>query len=130
MNEQPKSLGSLMSDAFGHISSILRKEIDLARAEISQSLGKAGIALGLVLGGTVLALVALNVLAAAAVEWVISAGIAAGFAALIVGGAVLLVAIILLAVGVGQLKKASLAPKRVADNVRKDAAALKGATEK
>ncbi|MWD27122.1 phage holin family protein [Aquicoccus sp. SCR17] len=119
-----------MSDAIGHMSSILRKEIDLARAEISQALNRAGVALGLVLAGTVFALVALNVLAAAAVEWVITAGFAAGIAALIVGGVVLVLAIILLAVGVGQLKKASLAPKRVADNVKKDAAALKGATER
>lgn len=130
MNEEPKSLGTLMSDAFNHVSSLLRYEIDLARAEISQALNRAGVALGLVLTGTVFALVALNVLAAAAVEAVIAAGLTAGLAALAVGGAVLLVSIILLAVGIGQLKKASLAPRRVADNVKKDAAALKGATEK
>ncbi len=62
-----KSAAGLLSDAIAHMSSLVRKEVDLARAEVSENVSRAGVAIGLLAGALVLALTALNVLAAALV---------------------------------------------------------------
>lgn len=125
--EAQKSTGALLSDALTHVSSLMRKEIDLARAELNQSITRAATAAGMIVGAVVVVLVALNVLSAAIVAGLERAGIPAGWGALIVGVTYLVIAFIMLRVGMNQLKAITLAPNRIADHVRKDAAAVKGA---
>ena len=43
-----KTTGSLLSDALTHVSSLVRSEVDLARAEINDNLKSAGIAIGMI----------------------------------------------------------------------------------
>jgi uncharacterized membrane protein YqjE len=45
-----KSTGSLLSDALTHVSSLVRSEVDLARAEVNENLKSAGAAIGLIVG--------------------------------------------------------------------------------
>jgi hypothetical protein len=125
--EPLKSTTGLVGDALAHVSSLVRKEVDLARAEISQNLNRAGVALGMIAGGAVIALTALNVLAAALVSGLTEAGIDAGWAALIVGVVFAAAAYALIAKGLGDLKLSSLAPTRTATNVQRDAQAVKEA---
>ena len=87
-----KSTGSLLSDALTHVSSLVRSEVDLARAEVNENLKSAGAAIGLIVGAVVVALTALNVLSAALVAALTEAGIPAGWSALIVGVAFALIA--------------------------------------
>lgn len=115
----------LLSSALGNISSLVRNEVDLARAEISENLGKAGVAIGLIAGAAVIALVALNVLAAALVAGLANTGMGAGWAALIVGGLFAIIAYVMAKKGLDDLKLSSLAPTRAARNVQRDAAAIK-----
>lgn len=115
----------LLGSALGNLSSLIRNEFDLARAEVSENMNKAGVAIGLILGGAVVALVALNVLAAALVAALTNAGIDASWSALIVGVVFAVVAFVMASKGLGDLKLSSLAPTRSAKNVRRDAAALK-----
>lgn len=121
-----KSTGTLLSDALGHISSLFRKELDLARAEMNQSLNRAGTAIGLIVAAVVLVLTALNVLSAAIVAGLERAGVPAGWGAFIVGVVFLAIAALMLRKGMNDLKTISLAPSRIAGQVRKDAAAAKG----
>jgi hypothetical protein len=117
---------SVISDVMGHVSSLVRKEVDLARTEISDNLKRAAVAVGLLVGAIVVALVALNVLAAAlaaAIAEVFEIG--GGWAALIVGGALALIALAMVSKGTKDLKLTSLAPSRTAKNVRRDADAVK-----
>ncbi len=123
--ENPKSTGTLLSDALSHISSLVRNEVDLARAEVSENLNRAAVAVGLLVGAVVVALVALNVLAAALVAGLTEAGIDAGWSALIVGGVLAIVAFALMSKGINDLKMSSLAPTRTAKNVKRDAQAVK-----
>lgn len=81
-----KSTGDLLSDAMANVSNLVRNEVNLARAEINENLSKAGTAVGLIAGAAIIALVALNVLAAALVAALTEAGLDAGWSALIVGG--------------------------------------------
>ena len=97
----------------------------LARAEISENLSRAIVAVGLIAGAAIIALVALNVLAAALVAGLTELGLDAGWAALIVGAVLGLLAYLLILKGINDLKLSSLAPTRTARNLRRDAAAVK-----
>ncbi len=122
-----RSTASLLSEALQHVSGLVRKEVDLARAETSRAINRAGVGLGLIVAAVILALTALNVLAAAFVAWLAETGLGAGTSALIVGVVVLIVAAILVKVGLNRIKAVTNAPKRSAQSIRKDAAAVKGA---
>tara|TARA_R100000687_G_C6350044_1_gene118423 strand:- start:213 stop:611 length:399 start_codon:yes stop_codon:yes gene_type:complete len=122
-----KSAGGLLTEALSHISSLMRNEVDLARAEIDENLKTAGVAIGMIVGAVVVALTALNVLSAAVVAGLTDAGIDAGWAALIVGVILAIIAYVMATKGSNDLKLKSLAPKRAAKNVKRDAQTLKEA---
>jgi len=119
----------LFGDALSHVSNLVREEVSLARAEVSENVSRAGIAIGFVVAGLVLAVTALNVLAAALVDAVANMGLDVGWAALVVGVVLALLAVALAIKGRNDLRLASLAPTRAARNVRRDAVAVKEAYE-
>lgn len=123
----PRGPAGLISDVLTHVSNLVRKEVDLARAEIGENVSRAGIAIGLLVGAMVVALVALNVLAAALVAALTELGLAAGWSALIVGGGLAIVAFVMVTKGLSDLKLTSLAPSRAAKNVRRDTDAVREA---
>lgn len=120
------SVAALLSDALAHILAILRGEIALAKAEMRDNAAKICGAVGMMAVAAVLGMVGLNTLAGAAVLALIAAGMTEVGAALTVGSAVVGVAVILVLVARARLKTASLAPQRVASNLRKDAAVVTG----
>lgn len=120
-----KSTGGLLSDALTHVSSLVRSEVDLARAEVNENLKSAGVAIGMIVGAAVVALTALNVLSAALVAALAEVGIPAGWSALIVGVIFAIIAYVMLNRGTNDLKLSSLAPTRTAKNVKRDARAVK-----
>ena len=124
-NETNKSAGSLLTEALSHVSSLMRKEVDLARAEVNENLKHAGVAIGMIVGAVVVALTALNVLSAALVAALTEAGIPAGWSAVIVGLLLAIVAYVMVQKGTNDLKLSSLAPTRTAKNVKRDAATMK-----
>ncbi len=127
MSKDDKSAGGILSDAMQNVNALVRNEVDLARAEISENVTRAGVALGLIGASAIVALVALNVLVAAIVAALTEAGLDAGWAALIVGALLGVLAYVLLNKGTNDLKLSSLAPTRTVKNVRRDAAAVKDA---
>ncbi|PRY93742.1 putative superfamily III holin-X [Hasllibacter halocynthiae] len=123
-----RTTGSLLSEAMNHVSNLVRKEVDLARAEISSNIKTAVAGIVMLVIAAVLAIVGLNVLAAAATAAVAEGfDIDAGWAALIVGGGILLICLILAAIGASRLKATNLAPTRTVENVKRDAHAVKEA---
>lgn len=120
-----QSSASILSEALTRASTLFRKEIDLARAEIDSSLHAAALGIGLVVAAVVLALTALNVLSAALVAGLVEAGLEAGWASLAVGAAFAIIAAILAMAGMRKLKSVTLGPQRVADNVKADVAMVR-----
>ena len=131
-----RSTAALLSDALAHVSGLIRKEMDLARAEMSGKITQAGVAVGMIVGAVVLLLTALNVLSAALVaglaRWMAGEGAdeaalasMTGWAALIVGVIYFVIALILAKKGMNDLKATNLAPTRTAENVKRDAHAVK-----
>ncbi len=123
----PKSVGEMMADILGNVSNLVRNEVDLARAEVGESFGKVTGAIVQIAVAVVLAITALNLLAAALVGFVVWAGVPAPWAPVIVGAVLLIVALIMVQSARSTLKNTDFIPNRAARNVRKDAAAVKDA---
>lgn len=125
--ELPKrSLFKLIGDLPGYLVDLLRSELELLKAELIEKLKHAGIGLGLVLAGLFFAFFAFAVLLAAAVLGIATA-LPAWLAALIVGGALLLITAILVLIGVNQLKRGTPpVPTETIASVKKDVNAIKG----
>lgn len=120
-----KSAGTILTETMSHLSSLVRGEFDLARAELNENLHTAGVAIGMILGAVVLALTALNVLSAALVAALTEAGIPAVWSAVIVGLGFAIIAYVILQKGKSDLKLSSLAPSRTARNIQRDAQTVK-----
>ena len=120
-----RSTPSLMSDLVAQVTELVRKEIQLLRAEMNEKTTQVVISLGSILAAVVFVLTALNVLAAALVAALTNAGIPAAWSAVIVGGALAIVAVILANRGIANLKAQSLAPERTARAAMRDVGMVK-----
>jgi hypothetical protein len=121
MKDTERSAPALVGDLIGNVSELIRKEIQLLRAELNEKSTKAMVALGSIAAGLVVGLTALNVLAAALVVALERAGVPGGWSALIVGVVLAVIAFALARGGIAALKEASLAPERTARAVTRDA---------
>ncbi|RMA43076.1 phage holin family protein [Rhodophyticola porphyridii] len=120
-----KESGSLISSVLLHLSRLIRKEFELAKAEMSEKVNRAAFAIGLLVIGAILLLSALNVLAGAAVAGLVELGLTPGWAALSVAGVVLLIAAVLGARGISILKTTRFAPTETVETISNDFATLK-----
>ncbi|MBO6602680.1 MAG: phage holin family protein [Roseicyclus sp.] len=120
-----KESGSLISSVLLHLSRLIRKEFELAKAEMSEKVNRAAFAIGLLVIGAILLLSALNVLAGAAVAGLVELGLTPGWAALAVAGVVLLIAAVLAARGISILKTTRFAPTETVETISNDFATLK-----
>jgi Putative Actinobacterial Holin-X, holin superfamily III len=120
--ETHRPISAIFVDLANQFTALIRKEGQLARAEMSEKIGEIGVALGLVVGGAVLLIPALVILLQAAVAGLAAAGLAVGWASLIIGGAALLIGLALLAVGINRLKTSRLVPSRTIEQLQRDAA--------
>jgi Putative Actinobacterial Holin-X, holin superfamily III len=125
MHTDDRSLKDLLADLTESITTLFRKEIQLARAETSEKVNQVGVAIGAIAGGAILALAALIVLLQALVIGITEAGVPAGWAALIVGVIVAVVAYVLIHKGTSDLKASNLAPQRTMDSFKRDAQVVK-----
>jgi hypothetical protein len=122
---QERSAPALMGDLVSHVTELIRKEIQLFRAEMNEKANQVVVALGSIVAGVVIALTALNVLAAALVAALTEAGIPAAWSAVIVGIVLAVVAFIMARTGIAALKASSLAPDRTARAASRDATMVK-----
>jgi drug/metabolite transporter (DMT)-like permease len=120
-----RSFKELFGDLTNSVSTLFRKEIELARAEASEKIGQAGFAAGSIAGGGILALAALIILLQALVIALTELGLAPALSALIVGGVVAIIAFALIYKGMNDLKASNLAPTRTVDSLRQDAHMVK-----
>ena len=115
-----RSIPEVLGDAMNQFAILVRKETQLARAEMSEKLGDLALGMGLLVGGAVLLIPALVILLEAAVNALIEAGIGPAWAALIVGVAALAVGGVLLALGISRLLAARPVPTRTIEQLQRD----------
>ena len=120
-----RSLFSLIADIPGLITRLVREELEQLKQEIIGKLKHAGIGIGLLAGAGAFLFFALAVFTTAAILGLATV-LPAWAAALIVGGALLLIAVILVLIGVANLKQGGPTPTKTISSVKKDVNALKG----
>jgi Putative Actinobacterial Holin-X, holin superfamily III len=116
-----RPIPDIFVDLLKQLAMLVRTEAQLARVETSEKMAQVTAGFGLVLGGAVLVIPALVVLLDAAVSALQERGFAAPLAALIVGGSVLVIGLILVAVGASRLKAKSLVPDKTIQQLQRDA---------
>jgi hypothetical protein len=116
-----RSIPEILGDVLGQAGALLRKEGQLAKAELSEKLGEAGLGLGLVAGGAVLAIPALVILLQAPVAALADAGLSPALSALLVGAVAAVIATVLAWIGMSRLKMERLTPRRTLRQLQKDA---------
>lgn len=122
---QARSIPDLFMDVVTQLATLLRKEGELARSEVSEKVSQVAISLGLVIGGAVLVIPALVILLQAAVAALAENGLGEPLSSLIVGGAVLLIGIVLKAVGISRMKADRLVPHKTLHQLQRDVSVAK-----
>lgn len=120
-NKENRSLPELFTDLMRETSTLVRKEIDLAKAEMGEKVAQATSAVkSLAVGGVVAfagVLVLLHGIVFTLAEFT-ALGVWAS--ALLVGIIVLIVGLVLLQKGRSNLDARNLVPRRTADSLRRD----------
>jgi Putative Actinobacterial Holin-X, holin superfamily III len=123
--EAPEGTLSLLAEITAGLGRLVRGELSLARAEAAEGLKAAGSGLVKIAVAAIVGLVGLNVLAGAAVAALAAAGLGPAWAALIVGGALCLVALGLALAGKAALRLRGIMPNRAFRGLRRDAEAVR-----
>jgi len=133
MNEN-RPLTELLSGLVGDVSSLFRKEINLAKVEASEKVSHALGGVEMLLFGMIFAIGAIGVLLSALVNGVSAFLVARGMtvpsadalAAVIVGVIVALIAWVLMARGLSVIRGTNLSLERTASSIRRDTEVVKG----
>ncbi len=120
-----RTLGQLVSDATQDISSIVRSEVALAKAEIAADAKKAGLGAGMFAAAGIFAFLALILLLIAAAYGLVAAGLAPWLAFLIVALVLLITGAVLVAVGKHSIDSVQGKPKRAIKSTQDTIAAVR-----
>jgi drug/metabolite transporter (DMT)-like permease len=118
--QETRGIGYLLGDLGRQVSTLVRKEIDLARVEVTSSIGRASRGAAMAgIGGALLYAGVLTLLAAA-VFGLIESGMDAWLAALVVGVAALAIGGVVLMTGMKQVQTTNLAPTQTAETIQEN----------
>jgi hypothetical protein len=117
-----RSLGDLFSDLSRETTTLVRQEVQLAKAELTQSATEAVRGIGMLVAGGAVAYAGLLFLLLAIVFGLIEAGWDAWLSALVVGLVVVAIGAVLVLRARESLKPANLAPQKTVETLKEDAA--------
>lgn len=120
-----RSLGELFSDLTQQTSTLLRQEVQLAKAELTQSVTNAGRGVGLIIAGGVIAYAGFLAILSAIILVLWQAGLEGWLAALLVGLVVGALGVILVLQGRSALKVSNLAPQKTVKSLKEDTKMVK-----
>jgi hypothetical protein len=115
-----RSLGELFGDLSNDLSTLMRKEIELARIELKDEVKNAGRAGGM-LGGTALAGYMALLLLSFAAAWALDEVMPTGWAFCIIGVIYAVVAAVLYMKGREELRKVNPVPEQTVETLKEDA---------
>lgn len=124
--EQP-TIGRLIGDASRDIALLVQTVIKLAKSELRVSVKAGGIGAAMILVAGFFGLLIIIMLSISVAYFIVMAGLDPAWAFLIVAGAYLLLAVLLILVGIKMLKKIR-APEKTIAAAKEIPAALKGQT--
>lgn len=120
-----QSVGELLGEVSRDFSTLMRQEVELAKAEIKAEVARAGKGAGM-LGGAGFAGYMLVLFLSFAAWWGLANLMDTGLAALIVAAAWAVIAAVLAVVGRSTLKRINPKPERTLDTAKEIPSALKG----
>ena len=120
VREESRGIGDLLGDLGSQVSTLVRREIDLARVEITGGISRLGRGAATAGLGGVLIYAGAFFLLLAAMFGLIEAGLDAWLAALIVGAVVVAAGGALTAMGIGQIRQANPAPTETAESIKEN----------
>ena len=123
-----RPIPEIFTDLIHQLTGLVRKEGQLARAEISEKMSRALTGMALILIGAVLLVPALVILLQAGMARLVQSGMDPATASLIVGGAALVLGIVLALIGWSFVRPSALVPDKTIDQLQRDAAVAKHAT--
>jgi hypothetical protein len=119
------SVGQLIGEVTSDLSTLLRQELELAKAEVKQEATKSGKAVGL-LGGAGFAGYMVALFLSIALWWGLANVMDEGWAALIVAALWAVIAAVLASVGRKRLRAVNPKPERTIQTIKEVPDALKG----
>ena len=123
---QERSVAELFGQLSQDMTMLVRQEVQLARAEMSEKLSRLTANLVSVIAGGFVAYVgALAIVAALILALNDLAGISPWVSALIVGAVLAIAGYAMLRRGLGELKRVDLAPRRTVENIKDDVQAIR-----
>lgn len=125
--QDPRSIGEILGNVTQDVSTLMRQEVALAKAELTQSATKAGKGIGMLVGAA-LGGIFLLLFLSLALMWALGGLIGLGWSSLIVAVIWGIVAAVLASIGRSELKKIRGLPQ-TADTMGKIPNALKGQEE-
>ena len=120
-----RTLGQLVADATRDISSIMRSEVALAKAEMRADAKRAGLGAGMFAVAGVFAFLALILLLIAAAYGLVAAGLAPWLAFLLVALVLLIIGAVLVFVGKSSIDKLNGKPERAIRSTQETIAAVR-----
>jgi hypothetical protein len=124
LSAEPTSLGDLIGEVTKDLSTLMRQEVELAKAELTQSAQRAGRGAGM-FGGAGFAVYMVLLFLTIALWWAIGSGTGLGWSALIVAAIWGLVGAVLFVLGRKELQSIR-GLRRTSDSLKKIPDALKG----
>ncbi len=121
-----RSLGELFGDLSRETSTLVRQEVTLAKAELTQTATQVGKDVGVLAVGGAIAYAGLLALLTAVVLGLVAFGLPAWLSALIVGVVVAGGGYALVRQGLSALKGVNMAPRQTMETLTEDVNALKG----
>lgn len=120
-----RSVGELLSEVTTDLTTLMRQELDLAKAEIKQEVTSAGKAAGM-LGGAGFAGYMVALFLSIALWWALANGMDEGWAALVVAAIWGVIAAVLAVAGRSRMRKVNPKPERTVETLQQVPDALKG----
>jgi type IV secretory pathway TrbD component len=122
-----RSVPDLIGDLLQQTSSLVRKEVQLARAELNEKVTVMGAAAASIGVAAALLMAAVVIILQAIVALLVTFGLSTWVSGLIVGVVVAIIAYVLLRGGINRMKASSLTPDRTVNQVSRDATLAKEA---
>jgi formate hydrogenlyase subunit 4 len=115
-----RSLGALFAELAQETSTLVRQEVQLAKAELTQSATEIGQAIGFMVVAGAIAYAGFLALLAAVILGLWYAGLTGWAAALLVGLVVIAISVILIQRARAMLNAANLAPRKTVESLKED----------
>ncbi|MEK6299254.1 MAG: phage holin family protein [Acidobacteriota bacterium] len=122
-----ESFGELLGQLANNSAALVRDEIQLAKQEMSEKVSVFRSGIFVVATGSLIGLVAILALTAAAIIGLANY-VGPGYSALIIGGTLAIVGGVTASVGLGQIKRISLTPSQTIETLEEDKEWLKELT--